>query len=70
MKKVITFGEILLRLAPADFLRFSKTNNFDIAYGGGESNVAISLANYNIPVEFVTRLPINDIGSMCANGAS
>ena len=65
MKKVITFGEIMLRLAPADFLRFSQTNNFDIVYGGGESNVAISLANYNIPVEFVTRLPINDIGQ-CA----
>ncbi|MBT7653564.1 MAG: sugar kinase [Flavobacteriaceae bacterium] len=62
MKKVITFGEIMLRLAPADFLRFSQANSFDIVYGGGESNVAISLANYNIPVEFVTRLPINDIG--------
>ena len=65
MKKVITFGEIMMRLAPADFLRFSQANSFDIVYGGGESNVAISLANYNIPVEFVTRLPINDIGQ-CA----
>ena len=65
MKKVITFGEIMMRLAPADFLRFSQANSFDIIYGGGESNVAISLANYNIPVEFVTRLPINDIGQ-CA----
>ena len=65
MKKVITFGEIMLRLAPADFLRFSQANSFDVVYGGGESNVAISLANYNIPVEFVTRLPINDIGK-CA----
>ena len=65
MKKVITFGEIMLRLAPADFLRFSQANSFDIVYGGGESNVAISLANYNIPVEFVTRLPINEIGQ-CA----
>jgi len=65
MKKVITFGEIMLRLAPVDFLRFSQANSFDIVYGGGESNVAISLANYNVPVEFVTRLPINDIGQ-CA----
>ena len=65
MKKVITFGEIMMRLAPADFLRFSQANSFDIVYGGGESNVAISLVNYNIPVEFVTRLPINDIGQ-CA----
>lgn len=65
MKKVITFGEIMLRLAPPGFLRFSQTNSFDVIYGGGESNVAVSLANYGIPVEFVTRLPKNDIGD-CA----
>ena len=65
MKKVVTFGEIMLRLAPPGFLRFSQTNSFDVVYGGGESNVAVSLANYGIPVEFVTRLPKNDIGQ-CA----
>ncbi|MEJ6624980.1 MAG: sugar kinase, partial [Flavobacteriaceae bacterium] len=65
MKKVVTFGEIMLRLAPAGFLRFSQANSFDVVYGGGESNVAVSLANYNVPVEFVTRLPKNDIGE-CA----
>ena len=65
MKKVVTFGEIMLRLAPPGFLRFSQTNSFDVVYGGGESNVAVSLANYEIPVEFVTRLPKNDIGQ-CA----
>ena len=65
MKKVVTFGEIMLRLAPPGFLRFSQTNSFDAVYGGGESNVAVSLANYGIPVEFVTRLPKNDIGQ-CA----
>ncbi len=65
MKKVITFGEIMLRLAPPNNLRFSQSNNFDVIYGGGESNVAVSLANYGIPVEFVTRLPQNDIGD-CA----
>ena len=65
MKKVITFGEIMLRLAPPGFLRFSQANNFDVVYGGGESNVAVSLANYGVPVEFVTRLPQNDIGE-CA----
>ncbi len=65
MKKVVTFGEIMLRLAPPGFLRFSQTNSFDIVYGGGESNVAVSLANYGVPVEFVTRLPKNDIGE-CA----
>ncbi len=62
MKKVVTFGEIMLRLAPPGFLRFSQTNSFDAVYGGGEANVAVSLANYGIPVEFVTRLPDNDIG--------
>ncbi len=61
-KKVVTFGEIMLRLAPPGFLRFSQTSTFDAIYGGGESNVAVSLANYNIPVEFVTRLPDHDIG--------
>lgn len=65
MKKVITFGEIMLRLSPPGFLRFSQANSFDVVYGGGESNVAVSLANYGIPVEFVTRLPDNDIGK-CA----
>ena len=65
MKKVVTFGEIMLRLTPPGHLRFSQTNSFDVIYGGGESNVAVSLANYGIPVQFVTRLPQNDIGD-CA----
>ncbi|MDR9416047.1 MAG: PfkB family carbohydrate kinase, partial [Gracilimonas sp.] len=65
MSKVVTFGEIMLRLSPPGFLRFSQANSFDVIYGGGESNVAVSLANYGIPVEFVTRLPNNDIGE-CA----
>ena len=62
MNKVVTFGEIMLRLAPPGFLRFSQTNTFDVIYGGGESNVAVSLANYGVPTDFVTRLPDNDIG--------
>ena len=65
MKKVITFGEIMLRLSPPGFLRFSQSNSFDVVYGGGESNVAVSLANYGVPVDFVTRFPQNDIG-LCA----
>jgi 2-dehydro-3-deoxygluconokinase len=65
MKKVVTFGEIMLRLSPPEFLRFSQANSFDVVYGGGESNVAVSLANYGVQVEFVTRLPKNDIGE-CA----
>jgi len=65
MNKVVTFGEIMLRLSPPGFLRFSQTNSFDVNYGGGESNVAVSLANYGIPVEFVTRLPESELGQ-CA----
>lgn len=65
MKKIIAFGEIMLRLSPPGYLRFSQTNSFDVVYGGGESNVAVSLANYGLQTEFVTRLPNNDIG-MCA----
>lgn len=65
MAKVVTFGEIMLRLAPHGFLRFSQSTSFDVIYGGGESNVAVSLANYGVPVDFVTRLPKNDIGE-CA----
>ena len=65
MKKVVTFGEIMLRLTPPNMRRFSQANSFDVIYGGGESNVAVSLANYGIPVDFVTRLPKNDIGE-CA----
>ena len=65
MKKVVTFGEIMLRLSPPGNLRFSQANSFDVVYGGGESNVAVSLANYGVPVEFVSRLPQNDMGA-CA----
>ncbi|OBX26042.1 sugar kinase [Gelidibacter algens] len=65
MKKVITFGELLLRLAPKEYLRFSQASSFDLVYGGGESNVAVSLANYGVSVDFVTRLPKNYIGE-CA----
>ncbi|MCH2082090.1 MAG: sugar kinase [Saprospiraceae bacterium] len=65
MKKVVCFGEIMLRLSPPALRRFSQASSFDVIYGGGESNVAVSLANYGIPVDFVTRLPQNDIGE-CA----
>ena len=65
MKKVVTFGEIMLRLTPPNNRRFSQASSFDVIYGGGESNVAVALANYGVPVEFVTRLPENDLGE-CA----
>ncbi len=65
MSKVVTFGEIMLRLSTERHLRFSQAKFFAATYGGGEFNVAVSLANYGIPVEFVTRLPKNEIGA-CA----
>ncbi|MEL7118055.1 MAG: sugar kinase [Bacteroidota bacterium] len=65
MKKVVTFGEIMLRLTPPGFKRFSQASHFDVIYGGGESNVAVSLANYGLPTEFVSRIPTTDIGE-CA----
>jgi 2-dehydro-3-deoxygluconokinase len=65
MKKVVTFGEIMLRLSTERFLRFSQSKAFNAMYGGGEFNVAVSLANLGIPSEFVTRLPDNEIGE-CA----
>lgn len=52
----------MLRLTPPGFLRFSQAGSFDVVYGGGESNVAVSLANFGLPTEFVTRLPDNEIG--------
>ena len=65
MNKVVTFGEIMLRLSPPGWKRFSQANSFDVIYGGGESNVAVSLSNYGIESEFITRLPENDLGD-CA----
>ncbi len=61
-KKIVTFGEIMLRLATPGFQRFSQASHFEATYGGGEANVAVSLANYGLTVDFVTRLPKNDIG--------
>jgi len=65
MKKIVTFGEILLRLSPPDRLRFGQARTFDVTYGGGEANVAVSLSNYGLDTEFVTRLPRNDLGQAC-----
>jgi 2-dehydro-3-deoxygluconokinase len=65
MKKVVTFGEIMLRLSPPGFQRFGQARSFDVTFGGGESNVAVSLANYGMSADFVTRLPKNDIGDAC-----
>jgi 2-dehydro-3-deoxygluconokinase len=64
-KRVVTFGEIMLRLSTPGYLRFAQARSFDVTFGGGEANVAVSLANYGIPVDYVTRLPANDLGDAC-----
>ena len=65
MSKVVTFGEVMLRLSTPGFLRFSQVHQLDATFGGGEANVAVSLANYGIDAEFVTRVPDNDIAAAC-----
>jgi len=65
MTRIVTFGEIMLRLSPPGNLRFTQARSFDVIYGGGESNVAVSLAYFGLPAEFVTRLPNNEIGEAC-----
>ncbi|MFO8000416.1 MAG: sugar kinase [Marinilabilia sp.] len=64
-QKVVTFGEIMLRLSTPGYQRFTQASSFDVNYGGGEANVAASLANLGIESRFVTRLPENDIGRAC-----
>lgn len=65
MQKIVTFGEIMLRLATPGYKRFIQSGSLSATFGGGEANVAVSLANYGIPVDFVTRLPKNDIAEWC-----
>ena len=65
--KVVTFGEVMLRLSAPGYLRFSQARQFDATFGGGEANVAVSLANYGVDAAFVTRLPKNDIADMCVS---
>lgn len=65
--KVITFGEIMLRLAPEGFYRFEQADKFQATYGGGEANVAVSLVNYGLDASFVTKLPKHEIGQCAVN---
>lgn len=67
MKKVVTLGEIMLRLSPPEHQRFVQASQFDIVYGGGEANVAVSLANYGMNAYFVSKLPDNPIGQSAVN---
>ena len=65
MPKIITFGEIMLRLSTPGYLRISQADSFNVTFGGGEANVAVSLANYGCDAQFVTRFPDNDIARAC-----
>ncbi|MBQ2769001.1 MAG: sugar kinase [Clostridia bacterium] len=67
MKKVVTFGELMLRLAPMGYLRFVQSENYEATFGGAEANVAVSLANYGEDVAFVTKLPSHEIGQAAVN---
>jgi 2-dehydro-3-deoxygluconokinase len=61
-KKVITLGEIMLRLSTPGFARFTQSNSFNVTYAGAEANVAVSVANFGIPSAHITRFPDNDLG--------
>lgn len=67
MKKVVTMGEIMLRLSTPKYERFVQSDSFDVVYGGGEANVAVSLANYGLDPYFVSKLPKNPIGDSAVN---
>ncbi len=67
MKKIVCFGEILLRLSPADFKRLIQSEQFEATYGGSEANVAVALSEYGKSTSFVTKLPDNEIGQTAVN---
>ena len=67
MGKVVTFGELMLRLAPENYLRFVQSEKYEAAFGGAEANVAVSLANYGVDAAFVTKLPEHEIGQAAVN---
>ncbi|MCI5511557.1 MAG: PfkB family carbohydrate kinase, partial [Eubacterium sp.] len=66
-KKVVTFGELMLRLAPEGYYRFVQVDKLGATFGGGEANVAVSLANYGFDASFVTKLPTHEIGQAAVN---
>jgi 2-dehydro-3-deoxygluconokinase len=63
--RIVTFGEVLLRLSPPGRLRLAEARSFDVFYAGGEANVAVSLANFGLPVVFVSRVPEGSVGDAC-----
>ncbi|MBR2811004.1 MAG: sugar kinase [Solobacterium sp.] len=67
MSKVVTFGELMVRLQPFNYERFVQANTLEFTFGGGEANVAVSLANYGLDASFVTKLPAHAIGQAAIN---
>lgn len=67
MKKVVTLGEIMLRLSTPGYQRFVQSDSFDVCYGGGEANVCVSLSNYGLDARFVTKVPKHEIGQSAVN---
>ena len=67
MAKIITFGELMLRLQPYNYERFVQCDHVEFTFGGGEANVAVSLANYGMDVAYVTQLPTHAIGQAAVN---
>lgn len=65
--KVVTFGEIMLRLNPEGYRRFVQADRLETSYAGGEVNVAVGLAQYGVPVSFVTKIPAHEIGQCAVN---
>ena len=65
--KIITFGELKLRLSPDNNERFTQAHSYEAVYGGGEANTAVSLANFNVNVSYVTKLPEHTIGQSAVN---
>lgn len=67
MKKVVTLGEIMLRLSTPSYERFVQADSFDVCYGGGEANVCVSLSNYGLDTAFVSKVPTHEIGQSAVN---
>ena len=66
-KRIVCFGEIMMRLNPESYLRFVQADKFECSYAGGEANVAVSLANYGMDASYVTKLPDNPLGAAARN---
>ena len=67
MKRIITFGEIMMRLNPQGYGRFEQADSFEASYAGGEANVAVSLARYGMDAAYITKVPAHEIGQNAVN---